>query len=504
MRLASRFVAWFGVVLGCALLVVAFPLGRRAVADDVGGGVTAPPGQAATAEGAFRHLQAFQAIATANGGNRAAGRPGYDLSAQYVAQRLREAGYTVTLEEFEFPFFEERSPPILATGAPGGTLEPADAAAVRTLAYSGAGDVTAHLRAVDLQLGSGPPQASTSGCEAADFKNFERSAVVLVRRGTCMFQVKVDHAVEAGAVGVIIMNEGTDGRTDAFRGQLARSPAIPVVGVPYEMGRSLAAAVEASGGTMVHLVVDAVSGRRMTHNVLADMGLTKGEPSVMAGAHLDGVPEGPGINDNGSGSAAVLEAALRVANEVHDGHGHLRFAFWGGEEEGLLGSRHHLDVLPESERKAIAAYINLDMVGSTNFGRFVRSDDQAGHDMAALLRREVVGYFRDHNLPVEERPGRRGGSDDASFARRDIPSVGLDTGAGNNKSKAQADVFGGTGDRPFDACYHKACDTTDNINRDVLEQNTNALVSALRAVLRAGQSSEATAPKAGDGPASSR
>src|SRR5262249_30655765 len=145
--------------------------------------------------------------------------------------------------------------------------------------------------------------------------------------------VKVDHAVAAGAAGLIIMNEGTNGRTDAFSGALSKGADIPVVGVPYELGRMLAGRTSAS----VRLAVDAVRGNRVTRNVLAEMGVDDKGPLIVAGAHLDSVPEGPGINDNGSGSAAVLEAALRLAQDP--GRGRMRFGFWGAEERGLIGSR---------------------------------------------------------------------------------------------------------------------------------------------------------------------
>src|SRR5215471_16663352 len=166
-----------------AVLLVA-TLGRIARADNT-----------AANEGAFQHLRALQDIASASSGNRAAGTSGYDRSAEYVAERLKEAGYVVRFEEFEFPFFEERAPPVLAMSRPDGSQEHASAGAVRTLADSGSGDVTAPMRAVNLQLGATPPAASASGCETSDFRDFERGAVALVRRGTCQFQVKVEHAI---------------------------------------------------------------------------------------------------------------------------------------------------------------------------------------------------------------------------------------------------------------------------------------------------------------------
>ena len=467
-----------------AALLAGVPLGCVARAENSVDRAAAASSLEPASEGAFRHLRALQDIAAANGGNRAAGTPGYDRSAEYVAERLKEAGYVVRFEEFEFPFFEERTPPILLTRRPGLAQEPTPAVAVRTLANSGSNDVTAQLRAVNLQLGADPPPASTSGCETGDFKDFEPGALALVRRGTCPFQIKVENAVAAGALGVVIMNEGTDGRRDAFSGQLSKPVAIPVVGVTYEFGRSLDSAARADGGGTVRLAVDAVTGKRPTRNVLAGTAFDDGA-LIVVGAHLDSVPEGPGINDNGSGSAAVLEAARRLAQEPVAARGRVRFAFWGAEERGLIGSRHHVGSLSDGERQQIALYINLDMVGSPNFAQFVQASAADSDGLAAVVRRELIADFRERNLTVEERTGGRFGSDDSSFRQKGIPTVGLYTGAGGPKSEAQASLFGGAAGRPYDPCYHQACDTVENIDRDVLEQNTRALVRALRAAVTA-------------------
>jgi Zn-dependent M28 family amino/carboxypeptidase len=462
-----------------AVLVAAVPPSGIAGANDIATGTLPavrlePP----AGEGAFRHLQALQDIATANGGNRAAGAPGYDRSAEYVAARLKEAGYVVRFEEFEFPFFEDRAPPVLVVSESGGEA----AGAVRTLTNSGSGDLTGRLRAVNLQLGAGAPAASTSGCEAADFDGFERGAVALIRRGTCPFQIKVEHAAAAGAAGVVIMNEGTNGRTAAFSGLLSKLAAIPVVGISYERGRSLDTASRTDGGVTVRLAVDALAGKRATRNVLAETEPAGSGPLIVVGAHLDSVPEGPGINDNGSGSAAVLEAALRLAREPAQTRTRVRFAFWGAEERGLVGSRHHVAALSEEERRNIAAYINLDMVGSPNFVRYVQASTEAGDGPAGTARREFLADFREHDLTIEESTGGRFGTDTGSFSEKGIATVGLYTGAGGPKSEAQANTFGGTAGRPYDPCYHQACDTVENINREVLEENTRALVRVLKAV----------------------
>jgi Zn-dependent M28 family amino/carboxypeptidase len=358
--------------------------------------------------------------------------------------------------------------------------------------------VTARLRAVNLGLAEGPPLASASSCKTTDFDEFERGFVALIRRGTCTFQTKVDNAWAAGAAAVVIMNEGTDGRTDAFSGQLRDLAPIPVVGVSYELGRSLD--IAARGGATVRLDVNAVTGKRLTRNVLADTAFNSDSSLIIVGAHLDSVPEGPGINDNGSGSAAVLEAALRLAQGPTEARGGVRFAFWGAEERGLIGSRHHLGSLPEEARRHIALYINLDMVGSPNFARFVQGSTANGDGLAAVVRREFLAEFREHNLSVEERAEGRFGSDVASFSQKGIPTMGLYTGAGRPKSEIQASLFGGSAGRPYDPCYHRACDTIENINRDVLEQNTRALVRALNAAAIAARAPSTPSQKAVDLP----
>src|SRR5262245_1031072 len=468
-----------GVLASQPRSLPAVPPGRLGRAENIVGGAFAPDLlNAAASEGAFRHLRVLQDIASMSGGNRAAGTPGYDRSAEYVAGRLKEAGYLVHFEEFEFPFFEERVPPVLLVSFPDGRQEPAAAAAFRTLTNSGSSNVTARLLAVNLGLAEGQPIPSASGCKTTDFDEFERGFVALIRRGTCTFQTKVENASAAGAAGVAIMNEGTEGRTDAFSGQLGDLASILVVGVSYELGRSLDIAARA--GATVRLDVNAVTGKRLTRNVLADTAFNSDSSLIIVGAHLDSVPEGPGINDNGSGSAAVLEAALRLAQGPTEARGGVRFAFWGAEELGLIGSRHHVESLSEEERRRVALYINLDMVGSPNFARFVQGS-ATGDGLAAVVRRELLADFREHNLNVEERAEGRFGSDGASFSQRGIPIMGLYTGAGRLKSETQASLFGGTAGRPYDPCYHRACDTIENINGDVLEQNTRALVRALKA-----------------------
>jgi Zn-dependent M28 family amino/carboxypeptidase len=277
------------------------------------------------------------------------------------------------------------------------------------------------------------------------------------------------------------MNQGTGDQTGIFGGRLETLATIPVLGVNTEVGRRLAEASRDPARNRVRLAVEVETGTRSTRNVIAERGEASGA-AIIVGAHLDGVSEGPGINDNASGTAAVLETALRLAREPEPDTP-IRFAFWGAEERGLVGSRHHLNALSEDDRRRIGLYINLDMVGSPNFGRFIQMTQPEGRTSAtAGLARSFAEYFAARNLPVEERiRNERGyGSDDAAFAARGIPTLGVFTGAGSTKSEDHAARFGGRAGQPFDRCYHRACDTAENVSREVLGQITDALTHALR------------------------
>src|SRR6266481_6139914 len=132
LMLSKTFLASWSIGLAAAL-VAAIPPGMARAENIVGGAFAPHLLDPAASEGAFRHLRTLQDIASESGGNRAAGTLGYDRSAEYVAERLKEAGYLVHFEEFEFPFFEERAPPVLLVRFPDGRQEPAPAAAFRTL-----------------------------------------------------------------------------------------------------------------------------------------------------------------------------------------------------------------------------------------------------------------------------------------------------------------------------------------------------------------------------------
>ena len=428
--------------------------------------------QAASAQTALKHLEAFQSFADANDDNRASGTPGYDASVDYVVAQLTAAGYTPEVQAFEFPFYQELAPATLSlNGSPITT---------GSYTYSGADALTgAKLIPVDVQIPPGPTaNSSTSGCQASDFAGLDFTGsndVAVIQRGTCTFGLKAANAQAAGAEAVVIFNEGQAGRTALQIGTLgAPEVTIPVIGASFADGVRLVEASRVSG-TVVTLSASTISEVRETYNVIAQTATGNTDNVVMIGAHLDSVIAGPGINDNGSGSAGILEVALDMAKVKPTNA--VRFAWWGAEELGLLGSEHYVAELSQAEIDQIALYLNFDMIASPNFVRFVYDGDDsdgkgagAGPAGSDVIEKVFTDFFSGQGL-ASEGTDFSGRSDYGPFIAEEdptsgnlvgIPSGGLFTGAEDLKTAAQEAVYGGVAGAAFDPCYHQRCDALSN------------------------------------------
>ena len=338
--------------------------------------------------------------------------------------------------------------------------------------------------AVDLLVPSPRPNASTSGCEAADFAGFPRGAIALLQRGTCFFRTKVANAVAAGASAAVVVNEGNPGRRGLFGATLGTPQAsIPALAASFEVGESLRRGARTGAtGVEAELRADVVAETRRTRNVIAESRTGDARNLVVAGAHLDSVLVGPGINDNGSGSAVLLEVAERLATTRPNNR--LRFVWWAGEELGLLGSRHYVRRLSQNARRDHALYLNLDMVGSPNYVLLVYDGDNSPRAPgSAAIERVLSRYLTTRRIPFGESTlGAR--SDHAPFVTAGIPVGGMFTGADGEKSQAEAATFGGRAGAPYDPCYHRACDTLANVNDTALTRSAEATLHALRTFAR--------------------
>ena len=436
--------------------------------------------QCVTVEGVREHQAQLQKIADASDdpfypGSRAAGTDGYADSVDYVAGQLRDAGYRVTLDEFQFEFV---FPALLQQLTP-------VSATYETGAFTGSppGEVTGNVIPVDINLTG--DRASTSGCEAADFTGLDFAGsndIALIQRGTCTFAEKAVNAEAAGAEAVIIFNQGNDPTREALIiGTLVPSPAeitIPVVGASFDNGVALS-----QPGSTAHVRV-VPNETRTDVNVIAELPGRNANNVVMAGAHLDSVTAGPGINDDGSGSAALLETALQMSKVKPENT--VRFAWWGAEEEGLIGSTAYVEGLSQAERDRIALYMNYDMVGSPNYIFMVYDADESTFEAAPVIvppgstaiEDLYESYYTMVGEPYDD-TAFDGRSDYQAFIDAGIPSGGLFTGAEEPKTAEQQAIWGGTAGAQFDPCYHSACDDIDNVDLHALEVNSDLIAFAM-------------------------
>ncbi|MFJ8214066.1 M28 family peptidase [Streptomyces sp. NPDC096033] len=209
-----------------------------------------------------------------------------------------------------------------------------------------------------------------------------------------------------------------------------------------------------------------------SNNLIADWPGGPDDQTVMFGAHLDSVSAGPGINDNGSGSATLLENALVLAQKNPTMTKHVRFAWWTDEEQGLNGSKFYVGRLSSAQRAAIKGYYNFDMVGSPNGGYFI-------NNLNSTTAAPLKAYWTSLNLAPEENTEGQGRSDDYSFQQAGIPTSGYAAGASARKTSAQAAKWGGTANAAYDSCYHSSCDTPSNINATVLDRSADGVAYAL-------------------------
>lgn len=415
-------------------------------------------GQRISTDAVMGHLRQLQAIADANGGTRQTGTPGYDASVDYVANALRDKGFDVQMPEFDVGLFRVDAESLAVNGVP------VTARAVENSAAAPAGGVTGPL--VTL------PSDSSPGCEAQDYDGLDaRGAVVLVDRGSCYLSDKALLAAERGAVGVVVVNDVDE---KVFSGGLLEEDkvTVPVLSV----SRADGAKIRGQSGEAT-VVLDSRIDHLTSRSVIATTTTGSTDDVVLVGAHLDSVRQGPGINDNGSGVAVVLETALQMGAEP-DVPRAVRFVFWGGEEEYLLGSESYVSGLDEAQLQSIAAYLNVDMAGSPNPGYLVLDanlstapDPELGFgvpDGSVAIERAFADYLDEIGTPAQDL-AYDGRGDWAPFAMAGVPVGGLSTGGEALKTAEQAQLWGGEAGEPYDPNYHSADDTLAGVNPAALD-----------------------------------
>lgn len=396
-----------------------------------------------------RNLWNFNRIARENGGNRAFGLPGYDKSADYVLERA-QTRFATTMDTwkqyFNHTFVQIND--ISVTGPEGEDVE------VIALTYNPATPeegITAPLidTPVDDTRGSACFEDQWEGIDAT-------GKLALIKRGQCAISDKLKLALANGALGVILYHNSPGGLTAATLGYENIGLLPPVGTIPLAVGQSWSERLAAGEEVEVTLFVDSIFEERETYNVISET--KEGDPNnvIILGAHLDSVQAGPGVNDDGSGSSALMEI-MGSFKKYKGFKNKVRFIWWGAEELGLIGSFYYTRNLSEEERDKIRFYFNYDMIGSINpkFDVYV-GDNEADTYGAALLEE----YLLEQGFPAQRAPFGTG-SDYVGFLQIGVPSSGLHTGT-----------------PPYDPCYHLACDDIDNINWEAFTANAKAAARA--------------------------
>jgi Zn-dependent M28 family amino/carboxypeptidase len=452
-RFAATLLLVIGLLAGCS---TSKPGPPAAAAPDLSHALAAK----VTADAMFTHLRALQAIANANKGNRADGTPGYDASVDYVAKALRDRGFDVSTQPFDRLNTVSQGKPALTIA---GRNYPVDQASL--LVRTPPGGVT----------GQAVRPTQSAGCAAADYPSVvPQGAIAVVDDSRCSVVDKQNSAKAKGAAALIVISNASDrgAPPTLFNTGYYNQLTMPVAVVDANGGAALGRAT-----APVRLVLDTETVKITTRNVMAQTKTGSPNEVVMVGTHLDSARDSPGINNSGSGVAAVLETALQlgplapVTNAV-------RFVFWGAGESGLNGAMDYVFGLDSDQLNNIALYLNFDMLGSPNAGFFTDDGDQSGPpgqgvaatdvpEGSAGIERTLAGYLnlagkRPADMPLNTR------TDYHPFLVAGVPIGGMNTGASQTKTTVQSRLWGGQSGAVFDPNYLSARDTVENVNREAL------------------------------------
>jgi hypothetical protein len=451
----------------------------------------------------WKHMENFQAIANANPSpadghpSRNSGEPGYKASADYVAQVMKDAGYDVTIQTYQFTYYAYTAEPVFREVSPkpytyvlADEWNPGQSTGTANASLQPAGGII---------IPATPAPSSSSGCTMADFSGFTAGRIALIQRGTCNFGVKVQNAQAAGASGVIVFNEGNPGRTGVLSGSLVDAagnpiiPTIPVAFTSFAFGADLYDQYQQAvqGGTalpVMNIAIEAIVKKNADdYNVIAESKGGDKNHVVVVDAHLDAI-YGAGMLDNASGSTTILDIAQMMKNV--NPRNKLRFIWFGGEELGLLGSTYYINNLSSTERSHIGYDLDADVTATPNyiigvldpaapdfFSRTVSSTfPNRVYKASTVSRDQSIAYFdsigKNHELLSPD------GTDAFSFNAVGIPASGLLTGQDCCKSQEEVDLFGGSlgnyeGNIPsFDGgCVDNPfrwCDNLSNNDKEVL------------------------------------
>src|SRR3954466_10881110 len=461
----------------------------------------------------LRYEQRLNTIGLSNENNRLTASQGNYESLNYVVGELRKIGYNPALVPYANTSapnaWSERTPSTLEvvtspnqTTLPNGKTFVNGTAATSDFAqmtWSQSGDFTAQvIPAARIQI---PPPATAntarSGCSMSDFPPTVKDNIVLVQRGGCTELVKAINARANGAKAVMIMNEGQPGRTASARYVSQTYPGTIGIGVTYALGQELYNLAQAGTPATMHFKSDNNLTLRIDYDIMAET--PGGDPTrvLQVGAHIDGVAAGPGINDDGSGTAMNLTIAHQIMKLGIPLKYKIRFGWFSGEEQGLFGSTFFVNQLNSLQTTQTLAMLDYDMIASTNWIPFMYVPNDvteptlppAQRAAEATLSKVHIDYLQSKlgvtkvDYPFDDR------FDYAQWRRpsatRGVPATGYYTGAEGIKTAAQAaggagvNGYGGQAGIQADPCYPEWCDTVFNLSQYGLDEFSDVLAHGI-------------------------
>ncbi|PWN53413.1 Zn-dependent exopeptidase [Violaceomyces palustris] len=398
--------------------------------------------------------------------NRVFGSPGHKATVEYIQSELGKTGdyFDVSLQPFTATY-AEHSAEVAIDNQPVKSV---------TFTYSPNGNFQ------DVEV----VNINNLGCDQSDFPPEVEGKIALIKRGTCGFSVKSARAGNAKAVAVLLYNNapGDVSGTLGSKGPIPEGSFVPIAGITQELGATLVARLAAGEKVTADMKLEGIIEDRLTHNVIAETRGGSKEQVIFVGAHSDSVVAGPGINDNGSGSVALLTVAKELSK--YSVNNAVRFAWWSAEEYGLLGAEHYVGELSQEQKDQIRLYLNFDMIASPNYVLSVHDGDGStfnttGPPGSAEAEAMFFDYFKNvAKQPLIEGPFD-GRSDYGPFLDAGIAAGGLDTGAEGLKTEEEAKIFGGQAGIAYDSNYHQAGDTIDNLSMKAFEVNAKAIAHAV-------------------------
>jgi len=431
-------------------------------------------------------LQSLQDIAMRNPSGSRSVATGYNASADFIISMLqKQTKCLVWTQNFQVPLYVQNQLPTLVLQSPY-SYPFQHGVDFQQFRYGGSGIYNGTYNIDIIPI-------SSSGCEPSDFPNSQGKLVVMAFVTVpCEQVIRALNAEKAGAVGILFYNTISSRVLSSARirfvnwqseGPMSALVQIPVISISYSLGQFLLSYQPTSG---IRLSINSNTSVTVetTSNVVCELpGSGSRNDIIMAGAHLDSVPEGPGMVDNGSGSSSLLEIAVQFSKNINN-YNTLRFAWWGAEEIGLLGSRYYVRELQKNatEFSKHVAYVNADMIASPNYVLEIYDGSTSLNPVVKLQSRKItdifVAEFNATKTPYQLGP-MVSGSDFVPFAEAGIPSGGLRTGAAGIKTIGERTMFGGMANAQHDPCYHQACDNVANVDVYSLELNAKMLANVL-------------------------